>query len=92
MSTWITSALTLVALVVMTLGVAGLARMPTLRLRLHAAAKVGAVGIVLLSVAAAVAGAGLRALLVAAFVLITAPVSSHVLAAAGAEREEHDTP
>ena len=88
MSEAVVSVLVGAALVVMTLGVAGLARMPSLQLRLHAAAKVGAVGVVLLSVAAALAGVGLRALLVAAFVLVTAPVSSHVLAAGG-EDEEH---
>ena len=71
------------ALVVMTLGIAGLIRLPTLELKLHAAAKVGAVGLTLLSVAGALGGAGWRALLVGAFVLVTAPVASHVLAAAG---------
>ena len=81
-------ALVALALVVMTLGVAGLARLGTLRLRLHAAAKIGAVGVVLLSVAAAVSGAGLRSLLIGAFVLATSPISSHVLAAAEPEGEE----
>ena len=76
-----------VALAVMTLGVIGLVRLPTLHLRLHAAAKVGAVGVVLLSIATTLSGAGLRALLVAAFVLVTAPVASHVLAAAGSDED-----
>lgn len=88
MTAWIASALTAGALVLMTLGVAGLAGMPSLRLRLHAAAKVSAMGIALLSVAAAVQGAGVRALLVAAFVAVTAPVSAHVLAAAEPDRDE----
>lgn len=82
------SLLVVVALVVMTLGVAGLVRLPVLRLQLHAAAKIGAVGIVLLSLAATLAGSGVRALLAGAFVLLTAPVSSHVLAAADDEEGE----
>lgn len=86
----VATALTFLALVVATLGIAGLARMPTVRLQLHAAAKIGAVAVVLLAVAAVVSGAGLRALLVAAFVLVTAPVSSHVLAAAEPDVTDED--
>jgi monovalent cation/proton antiporter MnhG/PhaG subunit len=80
---WVVGAIVYAALTVMTLGLVGLARMPSHELRLHAAAKIGAVGLVLLSVAAVLGGAGWRALLVGAFVLVTAPVFSHVLAAAG---------
>jgi multicomponent Na+:H+ antiporter subunit G len=82
------SALTLCALAIMTLGIVGLARFPTVPLRVHAAAKVGAVGVVLLAVAATIAGAGVRALLAGLFVLITAPVSSHLIAATAPRDDE----
>jgi multicomponent Na+:H+ antiporter subunit G len=84
------SILVVAALVVMTLGVAGLARLGTVRLRLHAAGKIGAVGVVLLALASAMSDAGPRALLVAVFVLVTAPVSSHVLASAAPGDEDDD--
>lgn len=87
----LTSVLTVAALAVMTLGVVGLARFESLLLRLHAAAKIGAVGVVLLAIAAAVAGVGVRALLIAGFVIVTAPVASHVLAAASAEAHRKGT-
>ena len=81
MTAWLTTAIVVIALTIMTLGVVGLGRLPSVRLRLHAATKVGAVGVVLLSVAAVVAGLGARVLLIALFVLVTTPVSAHVIAA-----------
>jgi multicomponent Na+:H+ antiporter subunit G len=86
----VVSVLVVAALVVMTLGVVGLARLGTVRLRLHAASKIGAVGVVLLALASALGDAGPRALIAALFVLVTAPVSSHVLASAAPDDEDDD--
>jgi multicomponent Na+:H+ antiporter subunit G len=88
--TWIADALVLLALGVMTLAAAGLLRLGSVALRLHAAAKASAMGVVPLCVVAAATGAGLRALLVGAFVLVTAPVASHMLAAGLDAAGEHD--
>jgi multicomponent Na+:H+ antiporter subunit G len=80
---WLADALAILGLLVMTLAVVGMVRMPTLQARLHAAGKAVGLGIVPLLAAAATSGEPAvvaRAAVVAAFVLLTAPVSSHAIA------------
>ena len=82
---WIVDALVVVGLIVMTLGVAGIYRMPDAYTKLHAQSKAVALGVVCLLVAAMLRGewpASLRGLLVVAFILVTAPVGAHVVARA----------
>ena len=62
--------------------------MPTTRLRLHAASKASAVGLLPLAAAAALGGGGLRALLVWVLVILTAPITAHVLAQVAEETDE----
>lgn len=80
---WVVDALIAVGLVVMTLGVLGVYRMPDAYTKLHAQSKAVAIGAVCLLAAAvlrAEAPNALLGLLVAAFLLLTAPVSAHVIA------------
>ena len=64
----------------------GLLRMPDLLTRMHASSKAGTLGaaLVLMSVALAFSDAAVtvRALLVCVFLLLTAPIASHVIARA----------
>lgn len=82
---WVVDALIVVGLVVMTLGVLGVYRMPDAYTKVHAQSKAVAIGAVCL-IAAAVVGATapneLLGILVAAFLLLTAPVSAHVISRA----------
>lgn len=82
---WLVDALVVLGLVVMTLGVVGIYRMPDAYTKLHAQSKAVALGVICLLVAAMLRGespTALRGLLVAAFLLVTAPVSAHVVARA----------
>lgn len=84
------TALTALGLVVMTLGVAGLFRMPDLYLELHAASKAVALGVAAIAVAVAITGSGgtaARAALVAAALLVTSPAGTHAVARAAYRRE-----
>lgn len=75
----------------MTLGVLGVYRMPDAYTKLHAQSKAVAIGAVCLLAAAVLRGASPNALiglLVAAFLLLTAPVSAHVIARAAWRRGE----
>jgi multicomponent Na+:H+ antiporter subunit G len=64
----------------------GLLRMPDFATRMHASSKAGTLGASLVLIAAAVhfgeASIGVRTLLVGLFLLLTAPVASHVIARA----------
>ena len=78
-------ALIAVGLLVMTLGVLGVYRMPDAYTKLHAQSKAVALGVVCLLAAAALrveAPNALLGLLVGAFLLLTAPVAAHVIARA----------
>ncbi len=82
---WAVDALIAVGLAVMTLGVLGVYRMPDTYTKLHAQSKAMAIGAVCLIAAAVLGGEApnaLLGLLVAAFLLLTAPVSGHVIARA----------
>ena len=64
----------------------GLLRMPDLPTRMHASSKAGTLGAALVLLAVALhfgeAAITVRALLICAFLLLTAPVASHVIARA----------
>lgn len=82
---WLVDALVIGGLLVVTLSVWGVVTQPTLGVRIHAAAKALLLGLLPLLLAAALAGDGAvrtRAALIAAFLILTTPVSSHAIARA----------
>ena len=74
------------ALLMMVAGL-GLVRMPDLPTRMHASSKAGTLGAALTLAAAAVrlgdGGVAVRSALVVLFLVLTAPVASHLIARAG---------
>jgi multicomponent Na+:H+ antiporter subunit G len=77
---WIADALALLGLLVLTISVYGIVRMPDVATRLHAAGKAGLMGvlpILLASVLGSDPAAMPRALLVGAFLVLTTPVVAH---------------
>ena len=83
--------LVVLGLVVTTLGVVGMFRMPDVYTELHAASKAVVLGIVAFlaaSLAAGDAAVTSRALLIAAFLILTTPVGAHVIARAAWLRGE----
>ncbi len=84
-------ALVVIGLLGATLGVCGLYRMPDLYTRLHSASKAGYLGLVVLLVALVTTKDGeiiAKSALIAAFLVLTAPVGSHALARAAYRRGE----
>jgi multicomponent Na+:H+ antiporter subunit G len=84
-------ALVLLGLLVTTLGVFGMFRMPDVYTELHAAGKAVVLGIVAFLVASLAAGDASvtsRVVLIAAFLILTTPVSAHVIARAAWVRGE----
>ena len=78
-------ALVVLGVVVMTVGVYGVFRMPDTYTQLHAASKAVFLGVIALLVASAATGEAAviaRAALVAVFLLLTTPISAHVIARA----------
>jgi multicomponent Na+:H+ antiporter subunit G len=88
---WVGDALVVVGLVVITLGVIGMVRLRDAYTRLHAAAKIASLGLGALLVAGALtapeAESAYRAVLIAAFLTLTAPIGAHVIARATYLRE-----
>jgi len=85
---WLADLFVLLGVAVMTVGVYGLYRMPDLYTRLHAASKAVFLGAITLAMASIVTGQReiiLRVFLISIFLLLTTPISSHVIAKA-----EHD--
>lgn len=83
--TWVADALVVLALVVMTVGVVGLRRMPDVYTQLHATSKAVFLGVIAVLAAAALSGEPsiiFRAVLIAAALVLTAPVAAHVVARA----------
>lgn len=77
--------LVVLGLVILTLSVAGIYRMPDVYTEVQATAKGAALGVVTLVLAALLTGDGpiiARAVLIAAFLLVTAPLAAHALARA----------
>ena len=77
-------------LVVMTLGVLGLFRMPDVYLQLHAASKAVVLGVVAIAVATAITSGGAtlaRLVLLSAALLVTSPTGTHAIARSAFRRE-----
>ena len=82
LSPWIADALVVIGVFGMTVGIYGIVRMPDVYNRLHAASKVVFLGVILLLLASVVTSDAtiiLRAVLIGAFLVLTAPVSAHVV-------------
>jgi|SRR5690606_26805554 multicomponent Na+:H+ antiporter subunit G len=78
----ISDALIILGLLVMTLGVYGMIRMPDVYTRLHAASKSAFLGVVSLAVAAMFVGdqaSVMRLILLSVLLTITTPVASHAI-------------
>lgn len=88
--------LVLLGLLVMTLGVYGMVRLPDAYTRLHAAGKavfLGVMPLLLSSTLTGDPGVILRVILIAFFLLVTTPVSAHVIGrAAYLKGEKMNTP
>lgn len=83
MSAWIADALVLLGVVVMTIGVYGVFRMPDVYTELHAASKAVFLGVIaLLAASTATGNAAIiaRAVLIGVFLVLTTPVAAHVIA------------
>ncbi|MHB1133896.1 MAG: monovalent cation/H(+) antiporter subunit G [Chloroflexota bacterium] len=93
---WLADALVVAGVAIMTVGVYGMWWMPDLYTRLHAASKAVFLGVIPMLLATALVGdpeVGPRALLIAAFLLLTTPVSAHAIArAAYLAGERMETP
>lgn len=87
---WVADGLVILGLLVLTISVWGVLRMPDLFRSLHAASMNTALGVGPLLVAAGLRDGTImaRALLVFGFLLLTAPVSSHVIALARRHTED----
>ena len=88
---YLADALVVVGLVVMTVGVYGLIRLPDTYARLHAASKIVSLGVVSLLLASTATGDPsfvFRVALISAFLVVTTPVSAHVVARAAYLRGE----
>jgi multicomponent Na+:H+ antiporter subunit G len=86
----------ILSVAVMTLGVLGIWRMPDIYTKLHAASKAVFLGVVVLALSSTVIAEGAmvyRAVLVSVIVVITTPLSSHVIGrAAFLLQERMETP
>ena len=88
---WVADALVVLGVAIMTVGVYGVVWMPDVYNKLHAASKVVFLGIISLLVASAATGDPAfiyRVVLIGAFLLLTTPVSAHVIARAAYLREQ----
>lgn len=82
MMAWVADVLVILGVVVMSIGVFGMLRMPDAYTKLHAASKAVVLGVCLLAVASvATADPAIygRALLIAVMLLLTTPVAAHVI-------------
>ncbi|MDP8953192.1 MAG: monovalent cation/H(+) antiporter subunit G [Actinomycetota bacterium] len=88
---FLADALVVLGVLVMTVGVYGVVRLPDAYTRLHAAGKAVFLGLLPLLLASALAGnpdVVPRVLLIAFFLLVTTPVSAHVIGRAAYLRRE----
>lgn len=88
---WLADALVILGVAVITVGVYGMIRMPDTYTRLHAASKAVFLGVISLLAASVVTGQPaiiLRVILIALFLLMTSPVSAHVIGQAAYRRGE----
>ena len=90
--TWLADGLVLLGLLILTVAIAGMARLADLYTRLHAASVAGFVGIVPFLAAAATTGAPaivFRVILIGVFLLLSSTVVTHAIAHAAYLRGEH---
>ncbi len=83
--------LVVLGLVLLTIGVYGVVRLPDVYTQLHAASKAGFLGIAALLASAAIEGDGAiiaRALVISALLAVTTPVAAHAVARAARRRGE----
>ena len=88
---FLADALVVFGVFIMTIGVYGMIRLPDTYTRLHATSKAVVLGVISLLVASLFTGDPkiiLRVVLIAAFLVLTTPVSAHVIARAAYAREE----
>ena len=88
---WVADTLVVLGLLVMTLGVYGVVRMPDTYTRLHVASKMVFLGAMPLLLASALTGGReviLRVILIGFFLLLTTPVSAHMVGRAAYLRGE----
>jgi multicomponent Na+:H+ antiporter subunit G len=88
---WIADALVVFGVLVMSIGVYGVVRMPSTYTRLHAASKTVIFGTMPLLLASALTGdkgTVLRVILIGVFLLLTTPVSAHMIGRAAYLRGE----
>ena len=86
MRAYVFDALVILGVVVMTLGVIGIIRMPDLHTKLHGASKSVFLGVIMLAMSGMVVADGpivARLILISFMLLITTPVASHVIGRAG---------
>lgn len=91
MLAWGADALVVIGVMVMTIGVIGIYRMPDVYMQLHAASKSVVFGVIaLLAASAATRDASViaRAALIAAFLVVTTPVAAHAIGWAARGRGE----
>ncbi|ATB44338.1 Na+/H+ antiporter subunit [Cystobacter fuscus] len=87
---WVADALVLLGLVAVTVSVVGIIRLPGILMRVHAAGQAVFVGVVIILMGAVGSGQWplmCRALLVAVFLMLTAPMSAHAIARAAAREQ-----
>ena len=88
---WLADALVVIGVFVVTIGVYGMIRMPDTFTKLHAASKAVFLGVISLMAASTFTGEPeiiLRVLLITFFLLVTTPVSAHVIGRAAYFRNE----
>lgn len=92
---WVSTGLVVIGVAVITLAVIGLVRMPDTYMALHSATKAASIGLVCIALASIATGdlwiVG-RAVLIAIFLLLTTPVSSHAVGKAAYVRREPMVP
>jgi multicomponent Na+:H+ antiporter subunit G len=92
---WISDALMLLGLVVMTIGVAGIVRMPDIFTKQHAASKSVFLGVCSILVAVAISGGpgfAARTVLIGTLLILTTPVAAHEIAKAAAKEHGMQSP
>jgi multicomponent Na+:H+ antiporter subunit G len=92
---WLSDALVLLGLTVMTFGVVGIVRMSDIFTKQHAASKSVFLGVCSILVAVAISGNlafTARAVLIGALLILTTPVAAHEIAKAAAKEGEVNSP
>lgn len=96
MRAYVFDVMVILSLIVMTLGIVGVVRMPDIYTKLHGASKSVFLGIILLSLSATVVASPEmthRIILIVLLVVITTPISSHVIGHAAYRMQERmETP